>query len=92
MPEMKRWKCFGVSEGPNSFGLFGVRFLDEAGRFYEVAASSFNVPEWGDVVLVPEDECEEPHFYKLGYEIPERKLPDAPKDVIAAVWAIPRKR
>ena len=86
---MTHWKCFGVSEMYNAFGLLGVRLLSEAGVFYEVGANEYHAPCIGDVVIVPDDVNGRPMFELRGYEIPERKLPDAPPEVVAEVWSIP---
>jgi len=84
---MSLWKVFGVSDDMNSFGLYGVRLMDKKGRFYEVGASSFCCPMIGDEIEVIDDHN---GFPMLGnrFEIPERKFPDAPQDVIDAVWEI----
>ena len=85
----KEMKCFGVSENRNSFGLFGVRLLTQEGHFYEAAANDLNVPRRGDVVEVPTLPNGELNFAAKGFEIPERKYPDAPANVIQAAWSIP---
>jgi len=79
------WKVFGVSENTNSFGLYGVRLLNKQGHFYTVGASSLNCPKEGDVIEVSEEKGR-PMFEKCLFEIPERHFPDAPSDVINAVW------
>lgn len=50
---------------------------------------ALNAPKRGDVVLIPLDGSGELNFAAKGYEIPERKQPDAPDAVIEEVWAIP---
>ena len=84
---MTHFKCFGVSENSNAFGLRGVRLLDREGRFYEVGANSLHTPRRGDVVSVPMRDGEL-NFAACGFEIPVRKFPDAPQGIVDAVWAI----
>lgn len=69
--------------------------MQKNGVTYQVGANSLNVKKVGDELTVGCDWNEvDPmgdqrvnyHFYQLGFEIPER-LPDAPDNVIAEVWA-----
>ena len=84
---MSLWKVFGISDNMNSFGLYGVRLMDKKGRFYEVGASGYNCPSKGCEIEVLDD-CNGVPLFGYGFEIPERKFPDAPQDVIDAVWEI----
>ena len=83
-----QFKCFGVSENKNSFGLREMRLLDKRGHFYTACANDLYAVEYGAVIDIPCGANGAPQFGKMQFEIPERKYPDAPKDVIEAVWAM----
>jgi len=74
-----------VSDNRNSFGLRGMVLISRDGSVWQVATSYLHAQEVGMVVRVPvvDGTCQ---FASLGWELPE-KLPDAPKDVVEAVWA-----
>ncbi len=82
------FKCFGVSENTNDFGLHEVRLMDENGIFFTAAAGKINCPQRGQVLQVPLLPSGEPHFGTLGFEIPEKQTPDAPQEIIDDVWDI----
>jgi hypothetical protein len=95
LPVNAVFKVAAVSDNANSFGLKGMILMNKDGVVYQVGANSLYVKQAGDEIVVPCDwnECDDEglpmvnwHFYSLGFEIPER-FPDAPKNVVAEVWA-----
>jgi hypothetical protein len=81
---VKVFKVVSVSGNRNSFGLKGMILIAPDGETWEVAASEINCKTQGECVRVPVVGRIRT-FAALGFEIPKR-LPDAPADVVAAVW------
>lgn len=84
------FKVWGVSENTNAFGLYGIRLMNRRGHFYEVGASYLHAPKKGEVIRV-KTRNDSPLFGLLSFETSERKYPNAPTNVITAVWAIEKE-
>ena len=80
------FKVFRVSDNSNDFGLSGMWLMDRMGRCWEVAANYLNKKENGTILSVDCDEDDEPNWSSKGFEIPERKSPDAPPVVVKQIW------
>lgn len=80
----KQFKVVAVSRNRNIFGLRRMVVVAPNGEAYQVLSNDVNIKREGDVLSVEQLDGRW-NFSALGYEVPE-KLPNAPPDVVKAVW------
>jgi hypothetical protein len=73
-----------VSANRNQFGLRGMVVVAPDGEAWEVGANDLSSKKKGEVIQVPLLGRLR-NFASLGFEMP-KQLPDAPPEVVAAVW------
>jgi hypothetical protein len=83
-PTRKAFKVAAVSSNRNSFGLRSMVVVAPDGKAYRVLSNDVNIKREGNVIQVEQRDGGW-NFAALGYEVPE-KLPNAPSDVVKAVW------
>ena len=82
----EKFKIVSVSSNTNSFGLHGVVILAKSGTAFEIGMGSINNPTKGaELFCKISEQGNLLEIQGKSYEIP-RKLPNAPKEVIAEVF------
>ena len=81
----KTFRVFRVSTNTNSFCLYGHWLLARDGECWEMAKHE-QLKKGTDLNVLANPDTRIPNWGALGFEIPERKTPDAPAEVVREVF------